>query len=316
MTDTTLYFNAGGGGDKASADLIGTVKHLRVKIQTGDTGTATDVGPSNPLSIGITSPLETTARGGTGIPVFVQDQTTGVLDLPFLQDLGAITLAADTVVGSRNITLTAGHGLTTGANARDIIELADSVNGSHFMQTELVTVTGDVILLDSPVNRIYTAASDLVGVSKRQMNVDGSTTPQIFDISPLPQQSGDITRIICELRDTVAMDFETFGGIPALTNGLVLRVNNGDGTYRHIANFKSNGSIIQMCFDHSFATNNGGGTRAFTARLSFAGQEKHGVAVRLDGAVGTGERLELIVQDDLTGLTRMQWMAQGSEVQN
>ena len=258
-------------------------------------------------------PIETSARGGRSVAVTLQDQTTGVLDLPFLQDANAISLAADTVVGSRNITLTAGHGLTTVANAGDVIELADNADGSFFTQCEIVTVTADVILLDCPVNRIYTTAASTISHSIKSMNVDGSVTPQIFTVKPLSTQAGDITRIICEIRDNAAMDFETFGALPALTNGVAVRVNNGDGTYRNVFNFKSNGDIILMCFDHNFAVNNGGGTRGFTSRITFAGQSKHGVAIRLDGALG--EELEMVIQDDLTGLTRMHWVGQGSELQ-
>jgi hypothetical protein len=261
-------------------------------------------------------PIEVSARGGRSVAVTLQDQTTGVLDLPFLQAGSAITLAADTVVDDNDITLTAGHGLTTVANAGDVIELADNVNGSFFMQCEIVTVVGDVVTLDCPVNRIYTVAGSTVSHSIKGMNVLGSiASPEIFSVEPLVNQSGDMTRIICEIRDNTGMDFETFGGLTALTNGVVIRVNNGDGTFRNLYNFKSNGDIILQSFDHDFATNIGGGTRGFTARITWAGQTKHGVAIRLDGAVGTGEKLEIVIQDDLTGLTRMHWVAQGSELQ-
>jgi len=259
-------------------------------------------------------PIETSDRGGRGVAVFVQDQTTGVLDLPFLQAGNSITLAANTVVDSNNITLTAGHGLTTATNAGDVIEIADDTNGSFFIQVEIVTVTGDVVLLDSPVNRIYTTGGSSISHSIKAMNVNGSVTPQIFTIAPLSNQSGDMVRIICEMRDNAAMDFETFGGGAALTNGLVVRVDNGDGTFRHLYNFKSNGDIIVQGFDHDFAENIGGGTRGFTARITWAGQPKHGVAIRLDGSLG--EELQMVVQDDLTGLTRLNWVAQGSELQN
>ena len=259
-------------------------------------------------------PLEVSARGGVSVPVTLQDQTTGLLDLPFLLGLTVPTLAVDTVVNSRDITLTAGHGLTTIANAGDTVEVADVVSGD-FLQCSIISVVGDVVTLDCPVNRIYAASTALVAHSVKSMNVNGSVTPVVFSIEPFPTQSGDITRILFEIRDNVDMDFETFGGLGELTNGVVVRVNNGDGTYRNLYNFKSNGDIIQQCFDHDFAVNNGGGTRGFAARLSFAGQSKHGVAVRLDGSVGTGEVLEVLIQDDLTGLLRFNMIGQGSELQ-
>jgi hypothetical protein len=260
-------------------------------------------------------PIEVSDRGGVSVPVTLQDQTTGLLDLPFLLGVTTPTLAIDTVVNSRTITLTAGHGLTTAANAGDTIEIAEPTQGAFFLQCDIITVVGDVVTLDCPVNRVYIATTALVGHSSKEMNIDGSITPVVFSIVPFPAQSGDITRLMFEIRDGSSMDFETFGGIAALINGVVVRVNNGDGTYRNLYNFKSNGDIIEQCFDHEFATNIGGGTRGFAARLSFAGQSKHGVAVRLDGAVGTGEALEIIIQDDLTGLLRFHIVGQGSELQ-
>jgi len=146
------------------------------------------------------------------------------------------------------------------------------------------------------------------------MNVDGSVTPVVFSVLPFSAQSGDMVRMIVEMRDTSPMDFETYGGLPALTNGCVIRVKNGDGTYRNLYNFKSNGDIIEQCFDHDFFLNNGGNVRGFTARLTWGGTSKHGVVIRLDGSLG--EALEFIVQDDLSELTRMHWTAQGSEIQN
>ena len=258
-------------------------------------------------------PIEITDRGGTGVAVFIQDQTTGVLDVPFLFTESTPTLAVDTVINSRIVTLTAGHGLTT-ADAGKVMEVADTTNGSNFMQCEIVSVTGDDVLVDCPVNRIYTTTESLVAVSNKDMNVDGSSTPVIYSVLPFSLQLGDMVRIITDIRDNSSMDFETFGGLPALTNGVVVRVNNGDGTYRNLYNFKSNGDIIEQCFDHQFFLNNGGNIRGFTARLTWGGQSKHGVVIRLNGALF--ESLEFIIQDDLTGLTRMQWTAQGSEVQN
>ena len=259
--------------------------------------------------------FETTARGGHGLGVFVQDQTTGILDVPFLELIDdTITLAVDTVVNSKTVTLSPGHGLTTLANAEDIMEIADSTDGTKFMQCAIVSVVGDVVTLDCPVNQIYTTGGTLLAISEVDMNVDGSITPVVYSILPFSLQSGDMVRIICELRDNSAMDFETFGGLPALTNGCVIRVNNGDGTYRNLYNFKSNGDIIEQCFDHGFFLNNGGNIRGFAARLTWGGWSKHGAVVRLDGS--RDEALEFIVQDDLTGLDRMHWTAQGSEIQD
>lgn len=256
--------------------------------------------------------FETSDRGGTGQAVFIQDQTTGVLDVPFLDNLSTPTLAADTVVNSRDITLSPGHGLT--ATHGHIVELADPTNGSFFMQSGISGVSGDVITLDTPVNRIYLASNALVSHSFSNMNVDGSVTPVVYSILPFEAQRGDMVRMVIDMRDNDPMDHETFGGIAALTNGCVIRVNNGDDTYRNLYNFKTNGDIIGRAFDHDFFLNNGGNIRGFNARLTWGGQSKHGVVIRLDGSLG--ESIEFVIQDDLTELTHMHWNCQGSEIQD
>lgn len=46
-----IQLNPGSGGDKASADTILTVKHPRVKMQFGETGSATDVSATDPMPV-------------------------------------------------------------------------------------------------------------------------------------------------------------------------------------------------------------------------------------------------------------------------
>lgn len=255
---------------------------------------------------------EITDRGSAGDAVFIQDQTTGILDVPFLRTLSTPTLAANTIVNDRDIQLSPGHGLTVG-NIGEIIELADSTNGSFFTQCQITDVTGDIIELECPVNRIYTTTESLVAHSSQDMNVDGSTTPVIFSILPFALQKGDMVRCIPEFRGANPMDFETFGDLPALANGIVMRVNNGDGTYRNLYNFKDNGDVIKQCFDHDFFTNIGNNSRAMVARLTWGGQSKRGVVIRLEGDIF--ESLEIVVQDNLTGMTRHHWTGNGSELQ-
>jgi len=267
-------------------------------------------GRADYIPVTVISPLETTNRGGTGIPVFIQDQTTGPLDLNFLNQVVSPSLSADTVVGNYTITVADATSLAAGQT----LEIADTTNGTYFYTGTILSVVSTTITLDSPINRVYTTAASTMVASSSQMAVNGSVTPVVFSIEPLPLQSGDITRVIVEILDNSEMDFETFGGLNALTNGIVMRVNNGDGTYRNLWNFKTNGDIIRQAFDYKFETNNGGGVRSFASRMTWAGQSKHGVAVRLDGSLG--ESLEIIVQDNLTGLNSMQWVGQGSELQN
>lgn len=267
--------------------------------------------------------FETSDRGTTGLGVFVQDQTTPVLTIPFLQTRAAITLAADTATEDRTIELAASHGTLFG----EVIELA--VTGStEFLQAEVIDplglaapgdpVVGNIVTLDSPVNRVYTTTGSIAQRSTKDMLADGSVTPQVFSILPLPDQSGDMVRIILELRGSAggSMDFTKFGSATALLNGCVFRIKNADGTFRNLFNIKSNSDFIRQGFDSTFLEPKGGNTiTGFIGRVTWGGQTKHGVVIRLDGALG--EELQVVVQDDLTviGNTRFELTAQGHELQ-
>lgn len=256
--------------------------------------------------------FETSDRGTTGLGVFVQDQTTPVLTAPFVKERAAVTLAADTVIDSRTITLTAGHGAVAG----EVIELADTASG-QFMQSDIVSVSVNMITLDQPVNRVYTVAGSTIVRSTKDMIVNGSVTPQVFSVLPLPSQSGDMVRIIVEIRGKAggSMDFTTFGTEAPLVNGCVVRVKNADGTFRNLFNFKSNSDFFEQGFSHAFLDPKQGNSIAgFTSRVTWGGQSNHGVVIRLDGSLG--EELQIVIQDNLVGgNTRFHLTAQGHELQ-
>jgi hypothetical protein len=257
--------------------------------------------------------FETSNRGNTALGVFIQDQTTPVLTVPLLQGRAILTLAVDTVIDSNVINVDAGHGVVVG----EVIEIADVVL-RKFMQSQAVGTTATTITLDQPINRVYTIADSVVQASIQDMLVNGSVTPQVFSVLPLPSQSGDMVRIILELRgdSNASMDFTTFGSEPALVNGCVLRIKGVDGNFINLFNFKSNSDFIEQGFDHSFLEPKGGNTQSgFVARVTWGGQSKHGVVIRLDGSLG--EELQIVIQDDLTtGNTRFHLTAQGHELQS
>ena len=62
-------------------------------------------------------------------------------------------------------------------------------------------------------------------------------------------------------------------------------------------------------FDGMFQSKSGGGEHAFVGRSTWGGQSKRGVVLRVDGNLG--EEVQLVIQDDLTGLTDFLMVAQG-----
>lgn len=248
--------------------------------------------------------FETSDRGTTALGVFVQDQTTPILSIPFLQTRAPVTLLSDTVSDgvNRTISLVTGHGAVAG----EIVELAET-GTSNFIQAEVVSTAGDNdVTLDSPINRVYTVANSIAQISSKDFRVDGSVTSQIFSILPLPNQAGDITGVFLEIRGRVngAIDFTSFGSEAALTNGIVIRVNNGDGTYRNLFNFKSNSDFFEQSnIPPTFLEPKGGNTiSGFSAPVQWGGQGNYGVVVRVDGSIG--QSIEAVIQDDLTVGTR------------
>ena len=250
--------------------------------------------------------FETSARGNTALGVFVQDQTTRALDLRFNRKLGVFQLASPTVADTRTFTAVAGHGIVIG----ELIELINDVNSDI---SEVIGVLGDVITLDNIIADVYETGLDYDRATT-SMLVDGSVTPVIFSLDPEPNQLGDIVRIMIGIQSPNAMDFSTFGSIAKLVNGCLLRINNGDGSFTNLFNWKTNGGFTIRSLDSLFPPQIGGGEHSFVARTTFGGQDKRGVVIRLDGDLG--EKLEVVIQDDLTlGNSLIEMIAQGHGVQ-
>lgn len=281
-------------------DGSGKVQYLAVD------GTGTKADPFLLKESNLTQALEISESGSTGVGVFVQDQTTNPLGLPFLRSLGTFELASAVAIDDRVFTASTGHGLNVG-------EVIEFFNIDHFMQARVLVVATDDITIDTPINSEY-----LTGVvynrGSDNLLVDGSSTPVIFRVIPEAVQSGDMTRIIILLESAAAqaMDFDDFGSTGVLTNGIVLRKKLLDGHYINMFNVKSNTDLMLEGFDHIIGTKTTGAY--FIARSSYAGQDKRGVAVRLLGS--QLQEWQIVIQDNLTAdNTKFTIRAQGHELQ-
>jgi hypothetical protein len=257
--------------------------------------------------IGIGTHLRVEENGG--LAVNLQDQTTLPLDALFAQEISPFTIAVDTgVSGVSNLLYTVianpGHGLVDGSEIL-LIDTAETDQRALF--AEVIDVVGDTITIDRPIDHNFLAASTLGRKVLTNMNVDGSVTPQIFSLRAgvIPN---DITRLIVSMTDASSMDSSKFGGLPKLERGLVLRLINGSQVT--IFNFKTNGEIQRMCYDVSYESRAPAGEFGLSARITFAGQNKHGVALRIQDE----DVLQWVVQDDLTGLLTLRMVAQGHQV--
>jgi hypothetical protein len=241
-----------------------------------------------------------------GIPVNLQDQVTRPLILKFNDVLSSTTLSVDAVKDTKTIVVTSPTNFISG---RYVILFDPSTNNFSFYT--VVSVSGAIITLDTPLDYSYTIGT-YVDIAITNMNVDGSVTPVVYGLRGIGSPPGvdisaDFTRVIFNCIADSAVDLTKFGNLTRLTNGLVLR--RRDGVYQNIFNIKDNGELAGICYDLTIeaANNPVQGVDGFYARLTFAGQNKIGVAIRLP----LGDDLEIIIQDDLTDLLKLEVVAEG-----
>jgi hypothetical protein len=241
--------------------------------------------------------------------VSAQDQTTPPIDTYFARSLDVFTIAADTGVSGITVasliytfTATAGHPIVIGD---EIILLCTETDKS--LLCKVLDVVGDLITIDRPIDHNFEAACTLGRTITTNMAVDGSVTPVIFSARAGVQKI-DFTRFIIKMISPTSMDDGRFGGGAALDRGFVFRIVNS--FQKTIFNFKTNGEIANFCFDVRYADKAPAGQYGFTSRISFGGQSKHGVVLR----IGQNDVIQWVVQDDLTANDTIQVVGQGHEV--
>lgn len=222
--------------------------------------------------------------------VYIQDQTSPIIMLPMVQQLGLNTLAINAVVDEYTVELTDATGVTAGKHFRIINAAADR----YYFGT-ILDVTGDIVTLDTPIDFAYVAGSEITW-SNVNMVVNGSVTPVEFELrtgTPSIPSSVDITglRMVCEC--TTPVDLSKFGNLGALTRGVVFRITNG--TTHNIFNAKANRDLVNVSaqFDPYLATNPAHDVDGFVWDFSL---KDLGIAIRVDQY----GNLTTMIQDDLT----------------
>jgi len=255
----------------------------------------------------IYNPRNVILESNGAVPVNIQDQHSPTVDALFAQAISNFTISADTTAATpttvpNTFTATAGHGIV----ATDEIILLDVAQNRSF--SSIVTnVATNEITTAKPLDDTYAAATTLGRIVTTNMNVDGSVTPQIFSARAGTVEL-DITRVIITMIASTSMDDAKFGGIPALTNGFAFRILNGFS--KTIFNFQTNQDIKQFCYDVDYSDKAPAGSYGFSARISFAGQDKHGVTLR----IGENDYLQWLVQDNLTAMDSVKVSLMGHEV--
>lgn len=255
--------------------------------------------------VSIISPLESNGA----IPINIQDQYTRPFAVKVNQILNPnISLTDQTIVNSYDLNVTAGHGLTAG----DEITILEQNGMARLWYGEIQAVNGNTITMDSPSPNNFTVAKTIIFEYSPNLNVDGSVTAQEFGITNFFDEPIDITRVIFHCTDTTAMDDGKFCGGNALDRGIVFRKHLLTGEHINYWIAKHNGDFRLLAYDVAYHDKAPAGNTGMAVRLTYGGQSKHGVVIRLEA----GERIEILVQDDLTGLTDADFVLEGHFTQD
>jgi hypothetical protein len=247
------------------------------------------------------------------LPVTLQDQTTPtvIAHMSILEQTTTTTGAV--AIGDYVLPVTS----VTGISAGKLLSIFDPTS-IRFAQAFVISVTDLNVTIDRPIDFAYPSGS-YVDVSESNLAVNGSSTPVVAGLrnnagaTPPPgiNLSMDVTRIMFHCVATSSCDLTTFGNLSALTNGITFRRRNV--TYHNIFNCKTNGELRGIMYDFEIVATGtiGQGEDGFFGRLTFAGQNKMGVTIR----IGIDEDIELLIQDNLSTLTLFEVVAEGSIVQ-
>lgn len=241
--------------------------------------------------------------------VSIQDQTTPIIIASMSVEKAASTLASAGNIDDIQITVADGTDFEIGQYLSIF-----SVPDNRFYLATVLDKAVNVLDVDSPLDFAFPVGSFVTG-GDRNMNVDGSAVPVIYGLRNTEEAIGssfDITRLIFACTTTNAVDLLKFGDIVGgLVRGVLFRLK--DGVFRNIFNVKTNADLANIMFDFTVfsATNPAQGQHGFTGRLTFGGQSKMGVVIR----VRPGEDLQCIIQDDLTDILSFSIIAEGHTVE-
>jgi len=200
--------------------------------------------------------------------------------------------------GDTAVTVDSVVGFTVG----DVVKLEEDVAGLGVQEIGVLTITiiaGSVLTFDRPISNDYTTVATVERVVTNMAVLGTLANPAIFQIDPPLGTIWQFTRILISMVHAAAGDDGKFGGIAALTNGVALRATTTAGRIVTYANWKTNGDMALDMFDVVYSDKAPAGANGTKGRWTFTKSE---VVAEVDGDASPIQQLEVLIQDDLTGL--------------
>ena len=164
---------------------------------------------------------------------------------------------------------------------------------------------------NGPVPALIYRYLDDAGDGSGNSNANGnySAAEEIFFIQPAPGEIFRIERMIVNVRDSAGFRADKYGDISGgLSTGIEVRVQNDGGTILSLTNginIKTNGDWAGVCYDANLYKE-GAGDDYLAVRWTFS---RAGYPLRLVG--DNNERLEIVLNDDLSDLVHHYFQVQG-----
>lgn len=210
--------------------------------------------------------------------------------------------------------------VVAGTNTIEVVDDSVFTINNYVTITEGATVESDILKIksinagantltfDRPLENGYTTAAVVAEINKDLASANGSiASPVDFLIAPPVGVIYHIHTILFIIIDGVQPTIEKFGGISALTNGLVIRQENG--VVRNLVVLRSNSDMMEYFGgdEVNFIQKSGGGDWATYAIWHY--EEHTRSIIRLLG--DDGDSLKFRDQDDLTSLSEFEIIVQG-----
>lgn len=225
------------------------------------------------------------------LKVALKDQFTNSIDLYAQIAQSAPILTANTALNDESIAVNS----IAGVNAGDAIFISE---GCKFYQSLVSSTSVLTINLASPLDFAFTTEA-IVRIGAWNLAVDGSVTTKIAQIIVPPLCEFNILQLTITIIDNVVMDSAKFGGISALTNGILFRIING--TIKNLPLVVNNIGFAEQGCDIRYDDKAPAGVYGFQAKKNYL--ETNGVVLRLNGS--TNDKLQCLIRDDLTDLTML-----------
>lgn len=244
-----------------------------------------------------------------GIPLATYDGCLNIKDVHTMM-VNRLFMSYQSVTTNFSASITADStslvvNTATGYVDNDYIWLSESTTiEDDAIRISNVNTATNTLTIDRPIINAYTIAGQIEKVAVNMTPLTGTlTTPIIYQVAPPVGVNWNITRILINMTDGAASDDNKFGGINELTNGVVIRQDNGIKT--NITHWRNNGDMVRDMFDVTYDKITGG-VNGLHGRWTF---QKAGIVINLNG--DDGDELRILIQDDIAAQTTMIVRAQG-----